>query len=114
CPAETWQGFAPRFADRHRVIAISHRGVPPSEGQERGFVQGARDLLVLLDSLGVERAVLVGNSNPASILTYIAEHHPERVAAFVFLTPASEAGFESVEDPSGAMQMVERAFLSTQ
>lgn len=31
-----------------------------------------------------------------------------------FPVRASEAGFESVTDPSGAMQMVERAFLSTE
>jgi pimeloyl-ACP methyl ester carboxylesterase/ketosteroid isomerase-like protein len=112
--ADTWAGFAPRFADRHRVIAITHRGVPPSEGQETGYVQRARDILSLLDSLGFERAVLVGNSNPAPMLIYLAEHHPERVAGFVFLAPASEAGFETAQDPSGAMQMVMRAFLSSQ
>jgi parallel beta-helix repeat protein len=112
--ADTWADFAPRFADRYRVIAITHRGVPPSEGRETGYVQRTRDILALLDSLGFERAVLIGNSNPAPALIYIAEHHPERVAGFVFLAPASEAGFETVQDPSGAMQMVERAFLSTQ
>jgi parallel beta-helix repeat protein len=111
---DTWADFAPRFTDRHRVIAITHRGVPPSEGRETGYVQRARDILALLDSLGLERAVLVGNSNPAPVLIYIAEHHPQRVAGFVFLAPASEAGFETAQDPSGAMQMVERAFLSTQ
>ena len=71
-------------------------------------------MLTLLGSLNVARAVFVGNSSPAPSPVYLAEHHPERVAGLVFLAPASEAGFESVTDPSGAMQMVERAFLSTQ
>jgi parallel beta-helix repeat protein len=112
--AETWAGFAPRFTDRHRVLAITDRGVPPSEGEEGGFTRRAGDILALLDTLGIDRAVLVANSNPAQILIYLAEHHPERLAGLVFLAPDSEAGLESVEDPSGAMLMVERALLSAQ
>jgi pimeloyl-ACP methyl ester carboxylesterase len=113
-PADTWLGFAPRFADRHRVLAVTHRGVPPSEGNKWGYLTRAQDMLALLDSLGFERAVFAGNANPASSLIYIAEHHPDRVAGLVFLAPASEAGYESVDDPSGAMQMVGRAALSAQ
>jgi pimeloyl-ACP methyl ester carboxylesterase len=113
-PADTWLGFAPRFADRHRVLAVTHRGVPPSEGNEWGYLSYAQDLLALLDSLGFERAVFAGNANPGPSLIYIAEHHPERVAGLVFLAPASEAGFESADDPSGAMQMVTRGALSMQ
>jgi parallel beta-helix repeat protein len=112
--AETWGGFAPRFTDSHRVLAITDRGVPPSEGEKAGFARRADDILALLDTLGMERAILVANSNPAQILIYLAEHHPERLAGLVFLAPASEAGLDSVEDPSGAMYMVERGFLSVQ
>jgi pimeloyl-ACP methyl ester carboxylesterase len=112
-PADTWLGFAPRFVDHHRVLAVTHRGVPPSEGEE-GYLARAQDMLALLDSLGFERAVFAGNSNPAPSLVYLAEHYPERIAGLVFLAPASEAGYESVTDPSGAMQMVGRGFLSTQ
>lgn len=112
--AETWVGFAPRFTDRHRVLAITDRGVSPSEGEESGFVRRASDILALMDSLGIERVVLVANSNPDQILIYLAEHHPERLAGLVFLAPASEIGFETVEDPSSATLMVERAILSAQ
>lgn len=113
-PADTWLGFAPRFSEHHRVLAVTHRGVPPSEGDKWGYLTRAQDMLALLDSLGLERAVFAGNSNPAPSLVYLAEHHPERVAGLVFLAPASEAGFESYADPSGAMQMVGRAALSAQ
>lgn len=112
--ADTWVEFAARFTDQHRVVALTDRGVPPSEGEGGGYVRRAHDILAVLDSIGADRAVLVANSNPASILVYVAEHHPERVAGLVFLAPDSEAGFESVTDPSRAMQMVERALLSTQ
>jgi parallel beta-helix repeat protein len=112
--AESWAGFAPRFADRHRVLAITDRGIPPSEGEASGYARRAGDILALLDTLGIERVVLVANSNPAQILIYLAEHHPQRLAGLVFLAPDSEVGLDSVEDPSGAMYMVERGLLSVQ
>jgi pimeloyl-ACP methyl ester carboxylesterase len=112
--AETWAGFAPRFTDRHRVLAITDRGVPPSEGEESGFTRRAGDILALLDTLGIERAVLVANAYPARTLVHLAEHHPERLAGLVFLAPESQAGIETVEDPSGAMLIIGRGFLSTQ
>lgn len=113
-PAGIWKGFAPRFTDHHRVLAITPRGAPPSEGEEGGYVRSANDILAVLDALGIERAVLIGNNHPAQILIYIAEHHPERLAGLVFLSPASEAGFENVDDPSRAMYMVERGARSIQ
>jgi hypothetical protein len=33
--ASTYSDFAPRFTDLHRVIAMTERGVPPSEGASR-------------------------------------------------------------------------------
>src|SRR5690606_37096452 len=102
-PAEIWKGFAPRFTDLHRVLAITPRGVPPSVGEGGGYVRHANDMLAVLDALGIERAVLIGNNHPAQLLIYIAEHYPDRVAGLVFLAPASEAGLEDVDDPSGAI-----------
>jgi pimeloyl-ACP methyl ester carboxylesterase len=113
-PADTWLAFAPRFTDHHRVLALTDRWVPPSEGEGNGYVVRAQDMLAFLDSLGIERAVVAGNAQPAPILLYLAEHHPERIAGLIFLAPASEAGFESMTDPSRAMQMVGRAFLSVE
>lgn len=36
-PADTWLSFAPRVTNHHRVLAITHRGVPPSEGDQEGI-----------------------------------------------------------------------------
>lgn len=41
-----------------------------------------------LDSLGISSAVFVGNSSPAEDMTYLAEHHADRVAGLVYLANA--------------------------
>lgn len=45
----------------------------------------SEDLLGLMDALGIHRAVLVGRVPATQDLTWIAEHHPERVAGLVYL-----------------------------
>jgi pimeloyl-ACP methyl ester carboxylesterase len=45
-------------------------------------------LLGFLDALGIDRAVLVGNSMGCPVILDVAHHHPERVARLVLVAPA--------------------------
>lgn len=45
-------------------------------------------LLGFLDALGIERAVLVGNSMGCPVILELAHHHPERVDRLVLVAPA--------------------------
>jgi pimeloyl-ACP methyl ester carboxylesterase len=76
----------------HRVIAYDARGHgesdPAPAPEAYAYAELAADLGGLLDSLGVERAVLAGASMGAHTLLRFALDRPERVAGIVAITPA--------------------------
>jgi pimeloyl-ACP methyl ester carboxylesterase len=87
----------------HRVIAYDARGhgrsTPAPERSAYGYERLAEDLRAVLDSTGVERALLAGASMGAHTALRFALAHPERVAALALITPAfdpdASAGEES-------------------
>lgn len=113
-PAETWVEFAGRFVGEYRVLALTDRGVVPSEGEWGGIVTRGQTILSVMDSLRIDRAVLIGNSNPTPVLTWLGEHHPGRLAGLIFLAPESEPADGFPEDPTGATQMLDRLNASVQ
>lgn len=76
---------------RH-VIAYDARGhggsTPAPDIGAYGYDRLARDLLAVMDSLGIERATLAGASMGAQTIIRFALNHPERVAALGLITPA--------------------------
>jgi pimeloyl-ACP methyl ester carboxylesterase len=76
----------------HRVVAYDARGHGQSSAAPRpdayGYEELADDLLAVLDSTGIERAVLAGASMGAHTLLRVALLAPERVAGVVAITPA--------------------------
>ncbi len=76
----------------HRVIAYDARGHGESEPAPAPDAYGyeclAADLLDVLDSLGVERAVLAGASMGAHTALRVALEEPDLVAGLVLITPA--------------------------
>ena len=84
------------------VIAYDARGhghsTPAPAPSAYGYERLARDLLVVLDSVGIERAVLAGASMGAHTAVRFALDHPERVAALGLITPA----FDPATQTTGA------------
>jgi pimeloyl-ACP methyl ester carboxylesterase len=76
----------------HRVIAYDARGhgrsSPARSPDGYGYDELGRDLLAVLDALGIDRAVLAGASMGAHTLLWLALHGPERVGGMVVITPA--------------------------
>ncbi|WP_371498514.1 alpha/beta hydrolase [Kitasatospora sp. NBC_00374] len=71
----------------HRVITMDLRGLGESS---TGFTDHspaaiAEDVLALLDHLGIERAVLVGNSYTGATVVRLAGDRPERVAGIALI-----------------------------
>jgi pimeloyl-ACP methyl ester carboxylesterase/ketosteroid isomerase-like protein len=85
--AHTWTTMAPQFADTHRVLAMTRRGYGQSDDVGWGYdvATQAEDILGFMDALGVDRAVLVGRHPTTQDMTWIAEHHPQRLAGLVYL-----------------------------
>lgn len=79
-------GLSPAF----RVIAPDLRGRARSGKPESGYEMAdhARDIIALLDSLGLERVVLGGHSFGGYLAIYIAAHYPERVSKLVVIDAA--------------------------
>jgi pimeloyl-ACP methyl ester carboxylesterase len=91
-----WDRFVPLLADRHRVVTWDRPGFGLTERPLRGtrtenpYTRAAAARLgwSLLDSLGVERAVLVGASAGGSNVLEMYAQAPDRVRALVLLAPA--------------------------
>ncbi len=73
----------------HRVVAYDARGHGTSSpGDGYGYDALAADLEAVLDTAGIDRAVLAGASMGAHTLLRFALEHPERVRSLVVVTPA--------------------------
>jgi non-heme chloroperoxidase len=106
--AHVYDGFAPRFTGRFRVLGITRRGVGTSSHPTAGYdtTTLTHDIIAVLDSLGITRASFVGHSFAASELNALAVRYPSRVDRLVYLDCGFDerAVFDSPEWKSGAVQ----------
>ena len=79
--AHVYDGFAPRFTSRFRVLGITRRGVGASAKPLTGYDSAtlAADIVAVLDSLRLPRATFVAHSFGGSELNALATRHPARV-----------------------------------
>lgn len=80
-----WRAQIAEFARHFRVIVHDHRGTGGSTRSdiEYSVDQMTRDLLMLMDALGLERAHLVGHSTGGAIGQTMAIEHPGRIDKLV-------------------------------
>ncbi len=88
--AYVFKEFAPRFADKFHVIALTRRGHGDSDYPETGYDADTltEDLRQFMDSLGIEKAILAGHSMAYVELAHFAALYPQRVLKLVFLDAA--------------------------
>ncbi len=97
----SWREVMDDFAAYGRVIAFDRPGYGLSQRLLPGDWSGenpytaesqARQIVRLMDVMGVEKAILVGNSagGTMSVFTYLS--HPDRVEALILLDPAIYSG----------------------
>jgi pimeloyl-ACP methyl ester carboxylesterase len=74
----------------YHVYGISRRGYGESSRPDAGYTadQLAEDVLNVLDALNLQQPVLIGHSIAGEELSFLAAHHPDRVAALVYLDAA--------------------------
>lgn len=82
--------IVPELQKDYRVTSYDLRGHGRSDAPPTGYTTGdmARDLLGILDGLGIERAALVGHSWGVDIVLHFALLHPERVTDLVLIEGA--------------------------
>lgn len=80
-----WQGVVDRLGTGLSLIRIDHRGAGASDRPAEGYSlpRIARDVLGVLDDIGIERAHVVGHSTGGMIAQILAVTAPERVRSLV-------------------------------
>jgi non-heme chloroperoxidase len=110
--AHAFDRFAPKFADRYRVVGITRRGrgrSSRSPGYEYGSAVLVGDILAVMDSLAMPAAHVVGWSYGGNEATLLAVQHPERVLSVTLLdsydnslAAGTFAGSDSLPGPTGS------------
>jgi 4,5:9,10-diseco-3-hydroxy-5,9,17-trioxoandrosta-1(10),2-diene-4-oate hydrolase len=91
--ASAWSNFGrnlPVFADEHRTLLVDQPGFGQSDKPEvtgQYFTFSADALVNLLDTLGIERVHLVGNSLGGGTAVRFALRHPSRAGRLVLMAP---------------------------
>lgn len=97
--------IAPLLWDDFRMLTYDLRGHGYSDTPPTGYTADdmTNDLRLLLDSLEIDQAILVGHSFGADIALYFAYHYPERVKSVVAIEAALPAliSLRSREDWEG-------------
>lgn len=85
--AHIFDNFAPEFVRHFHVLGITRRGFGASDKPASGYdtTTLARDIVAVLDSLGIPRASFAAHSFGGSELNYLAVHYPQRVNCLVYL-----------------------------
>jgi pimeloyl-ACP methyl ester carboxylesterase len=91
--AHGFDDFAPKLAERYRVIGITRRGVGASTLAETGYDLPRRteDVLRVLDALEIDSsAVVFGHSMGGEELNELGARHSDRIAGLVYLDAAAD------------------------
>ncbi|MBD2757237.1 alpha/beta fold hydrolase [Spirosoma validum] len=88
--AHVFDEFAPRFIDQYHIYAITRRGFGQSSKPKTGYDMRtlAHDILVVLDSLRIQKVLLVGHSIAGDEMSKFASSYPDRTAKLVYLDAA--------------------------
>ena len=107
--AYIYSKFAPCFTDKFRVLALTRRGHGDSDYPETGYDADTlvEDIRQFMDSLHVEKAVLVGHSLAGVELTHLAATYPERVEKLVYLEALDDRRREQAIQAQNPLNTVE-------
>lgn len=117
--AHSFDDFAPKFTDGYRVYAITRRGHGASSWPESGYSleRLVEDVRVVMDTLRIDRAILVGHSFGGDEMTRFAADHSERVAGLIYVDAAYDGAlietvklFEVCPLGQDAVDAIERRF----
>lgn len=98
-----FEDFAPKFTNEYHVYGLTRRGFGKSERVNNGFSTDTllKDLVKVMDSLKLEKVILIGHSIAGDELSTFAREYPNKVSAIVFLDGALDhaGNFDSLLAP---------------
>ena len=79
------------LSPRHRLLSVDLRGRGLSSKPDTGYsiAEHARDIVGMLDTLGIDQIVMGGHSFGALVTIYVAAHFPERVSRLLLIDAAA-------------------------
>ena len=85
--AHVYDEFAPKLTASHHVYGITRRGFGASSHPDSGYSADrlGDDVIAVIDSLKLNRPVLVGHSVGGEELSSVGSRHPEKVAGLIYL-----------------------------
>jgi pimeloyl-ACP methyl ester carboxylesterase len=91
-----WDVMAEVLSPRHRILAMDLRGRGHSEAPASGYSieHHCKDILAILDDLGVDNAVIMGHSLGAFIGLAFAAEYPDRVNRLILVDGAGKLSQE--------------------
>lgn len=80
-----WNGIVPYFIDNYHVVTLDLRGHGKSEKPKTGYSVDnmARDVIEVMNQLGIDRAHIVGSSLGGEIAASLGANFPERIRSIV-------------------------------
>ena len=81
-----WEFQMAEFSKGYRCIAFDHRGAGDSDKPANAYATEliSRDVIGLMDTLGIETAHVAGTSTGGCVLQNLAIDHPERLRCCIF------------------------------
>jgi aminoacrylate hydrolase len=81
-----WDFQIAEFSNSYRCIAFDHRGAGDSDKPPNGYTTAAlaRDVIGLMDKLGIDKAHVAGTSTGGCVLQNLAIDHPDRLRCCIF------------------------------
>jgi non-heme chloroperoxidase len=109
--AHTFDDFAPLLTPRHRVIAMTRRGIGYSSKPDFGFdtPRLAQDVLRVMEAMKLEKTLLVGSSIAGDELTWLGGHHSDRFTGLVYLDAAYDRSGDPASPTSRRMRELNRS-----
>jgi len=88
--AHVYDEFAPKLANQFHVYGITRRGIGASDHPAGGYElqRSADDVLEVIDSLKLQKPILVANSCGGWVQTVLAAQHSDRLGGLVYLDAA--------------------------
>jgi aminoacrylate hydrolase len=83
---DAWEFQLAEFSNRYRCIAFDHRGTGDSDKPATNYTTQtlARDVIALMDKLGIDKAHMAGTSTGGCVLQNLAIDYPDRVHCCIF------------------------------
>ncbi len=88
--AHSFDALAPRLAEHYGVVAMTRRGIGASSKPGHGYdiARLGQDILQVLNTLAIDKAVLVGHSVAGDELSYLGAEFPDRFNGLIYLDAA--------------------------